>query len=286
MSGIEIERLRNPVLVAAFEGWNDAGDAATAAVEHLELAWEARPLLAIDPEEYYDFQVNRPTVTLVDGESRRIQWPTTRLSVCHPPGSNRDVVLLRGLEPSMRWRAFCSEILDVAEELGVVFVVTLGALLADTPHTRPIPVTGSASDPAVATRLGLVKSHYEGPTGIVGVLHDACLQRDLPSVSFWSAVPHYVPPPPSPKATLALLRRVEDALDVPVPLGDLEERARQWERDIDALAQDDGEVAEYVRTLEERDAPEDLPEATGEEIAREFERFLRRRGDDDDEGEP
>jgi len=280
MSGIAPEyALRAPVVVAAFEGWNDAGDAATAAVEHLELVWEARPLVTIDPEDYYDFQVNRPTVTLVDGVTRRIQWPSTRLSVCRLDGP-RDVILIRGLEPNMRWKAFCGEILDVATDLDAEILVALGALLADAPHTRPIPVTGTASDPEVAASLGLDASRYEGPTGIVGVLHDQCVQRGLPSVSFWAAVPHYVAQPPSPKATLALLRRVEDVLDVRVPLGDLEEQARAWERQVNELAAEDTEVAEYVRSLEEREAEEDLPEASGEAIAREFERYLRRSGDD------
>jgi proteasome assembly chaperone (PAC2) family protein len=271
--------LRSPVVIAAFEGWNDAGDAATAAVEHLELVWEARPLVTIDPEDYYDFQVNRPTVTLIDGVTRRIQWPTTRLSLCRLDGP-RDVILIRGLEPNMRWKAFCGEILDVALDLDAELLVALGALLADAPHTRPIPVTGTASDSEVARRLGLEASRYEGPTGIVGVLHDQCVQRGLPSVSFWAAVPHYVAQPPSPKATLALLRRVEDVLDVQVPLGDLEEQARGWERQVNELAAEDSEVAEYVRSLEEREAETDLPEASGEAIAREFERFLRRSGDD------
>ena len=280
MSGIAPEdALRAPVVIAAFEGWNDAGDAATAAVEHLELVWEARPLVTIDPEDYYDFQVNRPTVTLIEGVTRRIAWPTTRLSVCRLDGP-RDVVLIRGLEPNMRWRAFCGEILDVAMDLDAEILVALGALLADSPHTRPIPVTGTASDPDVAAQLGLDASRYEGPTGIVGVLHDQCVQRGLPSVSFWAAVPHYVAQPPSPKATLALLRRVEDVLDVEVPLGDLEEQARLWERQVNELAAEDTEVAEYVRSLEEREAEEDLPEASGEAIAREFERYLRRSGDD------
>ena len=281
MSGIvpEDRPLRAPVVIAAFEGWNDAGDAATAAVEHLELVWEARPLVTIDPEDYYDFQVNRPTVTLIDGVTRRIQWPTTRLSLCRLDGP-RDVVLIRGLEPNMRWRAFCGEILDVALDLDAELLVALGALLADAPHTRPIPVTGTASDSNVAARLGLDSSRYEGPTGIVGVLHDQCVQRGLPSVSFWAAVPHYVAQPPSPKATLALLRRVEDLLDIEVPLGDLEEQARAWERQVNELAAEDGEVAEYVRSLEEREAETELPEASGEAIAREFERYLRRSGDD------
>ena len=284
MSGIVPEgagSLRAPVVIAAFEGWNDAGDDATAAVEHLELCWEARPLLTIDPEDYYDFQVNRPTVTLVDGVTRRVQWPTTRMSLCRLDGP-RDVVLIRGLEPNMRWKAFCAEILDVALDLDAELLVALGALLADAPHTRPIPVTGTASDPAVATKLGLDSSRYEGPTGIVGVLHDQCVQRGLPSVSFWAAVPHYVAQPPSPKATLALLRRVEDLLDLQVPLLDLEEQARQWERQVNELAAEDSEVAEYVRSLEEREAETDLPEASGEAIAREFERYLKRRDTPDE----
>ena len=285
MSGIvpEDRALRSPVVIAAFEGWNDAGDAATAAVEHLELVWEARPLVTIDPEDYYDFQVNRPMVTLIDGVTRRIQWPSTRLSLCRLDGP-RDVILIRGLEPNMRWKAFCAEILDVATDLDADLLIALGALLADAPHTRPIPVTGTASDSRVAARLGLDASRYEGPTGIVGVLHDQCVQRGLPSVSFWAAVPHYVAQPPSPKATLALLRRVEDVLDVQVPLGDLEEQSRAWERQVNELAAEDSEVAEYVRSLEEREAETDLPEASGEAIAREFERFLRRTGDDPNGG--
>ncbi|HVE98408.1 MAG TPA: PAC2 family protein [Mycobacteriales bacterium] len=274
----EIGALRDPVLVAAFEGWNDAADAATAAVEHLEIAWSARPLAAIDPDDYYDFQVNRPTVTLVNGETRRIQWPTTRLSLCRL--EQRDVVLVRGLEPNMRWRAFCDELIAIAHELEVDLCVTIGALLADAPHTRPIPVTGTASDSATAARLHLDRSRYEGPTGIVGVFHDACLRAELPSVSFWAAVPHYVSQPPCPKATLALLHRIEDLLELPVPLGDLPDSARVWERGVDELAEEDSEVAEYVRSLEQRDDITELPEASGDQIAREFERYLRRGGDD------
>jgi proteasome assembly chaperone (PAC2) family protein len=279
---IELEgvpELRDPVMVSAFEGWNDAGDASTGAVEHLESVWSARPVAAIDPDDYYDFQVNRPLVSLADGLTRHISWPTTRISLASPPGASRDVVLLRGLEPNMRWRGFCEELLGVARDLGVEMAVTLGALLSDSPHTRPVPVSGTAYDAALATRLGLTTSRYEGPTGIVGVFQDACTRSLLPAVSFWAAVPHYVAQPPCPKATLALLRRVEDLLDIPVPLGDLPEQARAWERGVDELAREDGEVAEYVRQLEEREAETDLPEASGEAIAKEFERYLRRRGD-------
>ena len=275
----DLPPLRRPVLIAAFEGWNDAGDAASGAVEHLEEVWDARKTAAIDPEDYYDFQVNRPTVSLVDGVTRRITWPTTRVSVCRLPDSERDVVLVRGLEPNMRWRSFCEELVAIAEQLGVELVVTLGALLADSPHTRPVPVSGTASDPRTMQALGLERSRYEGPTGIVGVFQDLCAQAGLPAISFWAAVPHYVAQPPCPKATVALLRRVEDLLDLPVPLGDLRERARAWERSVDELAAEDTDVAEYIASLEQREPEVDLPEASGEAIAKEFERYLRR-GDD------
>jgi predicted ATP-grasp superfamily ATP-dependent carboligase len=184
----------------------------------------------------------------------------------------------------MRWKSFCAELLSFAHELGVEMVVTLGALLSDSPHTRPVPVTGTTSDRGLARSLGLEESRYEGPTGIVGVLQDACTQSGLPAVSFWAAVPHYVAQPPCPKATVALLGQVEDMLDVPVPLGELPEEARAWERGVDELAAEDSEVAEYVRTLEEAKDTADLPEASGEAIAREFERYLRRRGRNDDAG--
>ncbi|REF38341.1 PAC2 family protein [Thermasporomyces composti] len=269
--------LRDPVLLAAFEGWNDAADAASATIDHLATVWKARDVAAIDPDDYYDFQVNRPTVRVNEGGVRSLVWPTTRIMVATLPDAPRDAVLVRGIEPNMRWRQFCDEILAVADTLGVSMCVLLGALLADSPHTRPIPVTASASDPSLATSLGLEQSKYEGPTGILGVLQDSCQRVELPSVMLWAAVPHYVAQPPCPKATLALLRKVEDLLDLTIPLGDLVEDARAWERGVDDLARDDTEVSEYVRSLEEaRDAAE-LPEATGEAIAREFERYLRRR---------
>ena len=270
--------LRRPVLIAAFEGWNDAGDAATSAVQHLVEVWGAEAVCEVDPDDYYDFQVNRPTVSLVDGAARRITWPTTTVSVCRLPDADFDLVLLRGLEPNMRWRGFCTELLEMVQQLGVVRVVTLGALLADSPHTRPVPVSGTSADPETAARLGLEPSRYEGPTGIVGVFQEACERAGLPALSFWAAVPHYVSQPPCPKATVALLGRIEDALDVPVPLGDLPEAARAWERQVDELAAEDSDVAEYIATLEERE-PEELPEDSGEAIAKEFERYLRRRDD-------
>jgi proteasome assembly chaperone (PAC2) family protein len=274
----DLPELDDPVAVVAFEGWNDAGDAATGAVEHLELIWDADPLAALDPEDYYDFQVNRPTVSLVDGISRRIEWPTTRISVAKPPGSDRHVVLIRGIEPNMRWRGFCEELIELCQELGVTTVVALGALLADTPHTRPTPVSGSAFDADSAAQWGVDTSRYEGPTGILGVFADACVQAGLPAVSFWAAVPHYVSQPPSPRATVALLTRVEEVLEVAVPLGALPQQAEDWVKTVDEMAQEDDEVVEYVRSLEERATQSDLSEANGEQIAKEFERYLRRRG--------
>jgi hypothetical protein len=279
---IELEptpTLRDPIMIAAFEGWNDAADAASGVVDHLLSVWPTTLAAAMDPEDFYDFQVNRPVVGHDERGMRRITWPSTQLSVASPPGSLRDVVLLRGIEPNMRWRQFCAELLAAAEDLGVTTVVTLGALLADTPHTRPVPVHGSATEPALQERLGLEASPYEGPTGIVGVLQDACVRTDVPAVSFWAAVPHYVAQPPCPKATLALLGQVEDLLEVSVPLGDLPEEARAWERGVTELAEEDEEIGDYVRALEENRDTAELPEASGEAIAREFERYLKRRQD-------
>ncbi|WP_019633839.1 PAC2 family protein [Actinomadura atramentaria] len=271
-----VPELVDPVVVAAFEGWNDAGEAASGVVRHLAAAWESVPVAEVDPEDYYDFQVTRPTVELTDGESRGIVWPTTRVTRARLPGG-RDVVLVHGIEPNMRWRSFCAELVDLMTGLGAGRVVLLGALLADAPHTRPVPVTGSASEPGLVAALSLEPTRYEGPTGILGVLQEACAAADLSTVSLWAAVPHYVAQPPSPKATLALVRRVEDLLDITVPLGELPEEARAWENGVNELAEEDSEVAEYVRTLEEQKDATDLPEASGDAIARDFERYLRRR---------
>jgi proteasome assembly chaperone (PAC2) family protein len=273
----EVPPLRSPIMIAAFEGWNDAADAASSVIDHLITVWNARVVAAIDPEEFYDFQMNRPLVGTNEDGMRQLTWPSTQLSVCSPPGASRDVVLLRGIEPNMRWRQFCAELLAASDELGTELVVTLGALLADTPHTRPIPVTGTATEPDLADRLKLEQSNYEGPTGIVGVFQDACTQIDVPAVSFWAAVPHYVAQPPCPRATLALIGQLEDLLQVSIPLADLPEEARAWERGVDELAEEDEEIGDYVRALEETRDTADLPEASGEAIAREFERYLKRR---------
>ncbi|REF01004.1 PAC2 family protein [Thermomonospora umbrina] len=274
--------LVDPVLVAAFEGWNDAGEAASGVIGHLESAWGAVPVTELDPEDYYDFQVTRPVVELTDDGERSIAWPTTRISWARPPGAARDVVLVRGIEPNMRWRSFCAELIGVMDRLGVSTAVLIGALLADAPHTRPVPVSGTASGDGVSGALHLEPgryepSRYEGPTGILGVLQDACDKADVDTVSLWASVPHYVAQPPSPKATLALLRRVEDLLGLTVPLGELPEEARAWEHGVNELAEQDTEVAEYVRSLEEQKDAADLPEASGDAIAREFERYLRGR---------
>ena len=280
---IEIEdthQLVDPVVIAAFEGWNDAAEAATGAVDHLMSVWNARIIGALDPEDFYDFQVNRPMVGVDEAGHRSITWPTTRIAIASPPELERDVILIRGIEPSMRWRQFVSELLAACEELGGTLVVTLGALLADAPHTRPIPVSGSATEPELVDRLRLEAPSYEGPTGIVGVLHDACDRLDIPAVGYWAAVPHYVAQPPCPKATLAIVNQLEELLGCSIPLGDLLEDARAWERGVDELAGDDEEIADYVRSLEETRDTTDLPEASGEAIAREFERYLKRRQDE------
>jgi predicted ATP-grasp superfamily ATP-dependent carboligase len=272
-----IGKLTSPVIIAAFEGWNDAGEAASGVINHLSLAWQATEVGAIDPEDYYDFQVTRPVTEVAEGRTERLVWPTTRLLAAKQEATDRDLLLLRGIEPNMRWRGFCSELVTAFSALEIELVVLLGALLADSPHTRPVPVATAASDPALAADLRADPVDYKGPTGIVGVLQHACADAGIPAVSLWASVPHYVAQPPSPKATLALIRGLEDVLDVSLPLADLPQEARAWERGVDELAEQDTEVADYVRTLEEAKDATDLPEASGDAIAREFERYLRRR---------
>jgi proteasome assembly chaperone (PAC2) family protein len=273
--------LIDPIVIAAFEGWNDAAESASAAIDHLMRVWDARVVGAVDPEDFYDFQVNRPMVGTDEKGHRRLTWPSTRIAIASPSDLDRDLILIRGIEPNMKWRQFTAELLAATDELGGQLVVTLGALLADTPHTRPIPVTGTATEPDLVDRLKLEQSNYEGPTGIVGVLQDACTRLDIPAVSYWAAVPHYVAQPPCPKATLALLGQLEDLLQTSIPLGDLPEEARAWERGVDELAEEDEDVADYVRALEETRDTTELPEASGEAIAREFERYLKRNRPDD-----
>ncbi len=277
----ELPRLVEPVMIAAFEGWNDAGEAASTALEHLELSWDAEPLAAIDPEEYYDFQVTRPHVRHSGGVTRRIEWQTTRLSVATLPGTGRHVVLVNGIEPNLRWRTFCAELLEYVERLGVTKVITLGALLTDTPHTRPTPVSGISYDRSSAGELRVEPSSYQGPTGIVGVFQNACVEAGIPAMSFWAAVPHYVSQARVPKAAVALLHRIEEVLDVEVPLGGLPEQAEEWERTVSEMAEADDEVREYVRQLEEQAESGDaeaMRHTSGDAIAADFERYLRRRG--------
>ncbi|WP_263120804.1 PAC2 family protein [Cellulomonas sp. RIT-PI-Y] len=265
------------ILLAAFEGWNDAGSAASQALEHLHEVWGAEQVDELDPEDYHDFQVNRPVIGLAADGRREITWPSTAVAVATAPRTGRRIVLVHGIEPSMRWRRYCGELLDIAAGLQTETVITLGALLADVPHTRPIPVTLTSEDPAVRELLDVESNTYEGPTGIVGVLQHEAAARELRTLSLWAAVPHYVAHPPSPKAVLAMLHRIEQLIGEPVPLGDLPEDAAAWQDGVDELAGEDSEIAEYVRQLEEAKDTADLPEASGEAIAQEFERYLRRR---------
>lgn len=283
----QIPLLRNPVMIMAFSGWNDAAEAASGAVEHLLSGWgdrndEVLPELIADveSEEFYDFQVNRPVVSIDESEIRSITWPTTQIFGLSIPTMPRDLVVVTGVEPSMRWKSFTSELLDLADDLEVSLIVTLGSLLADTPHTRPITVTGTGAHPSIATRLGVSVSKYEGPTGILGVIQDGCMRRGIDAISLWAAVPHYASNAPSPKATLALINALEDFLDISIPLSDLEKNADAWEKEVNDLAAEDTEVAEYVKALEESKDAAELPDVSGDSIAKEFERYLRRHKED------
>ncbi len=276
--------LRAPAMVCAFQGWNDAGDAASSAVSFLAESLGAKRFAHIDSEEFYDFQANRPTIKLDGRERREIDWPGVEIFEASAPRAPRDLVLVQGVEPSMRWRSFCSNIVDLAEALGVQVVVSLGALLGDVPHTRPVAMTGHASDPALLERLGVSSSVYEGPTGIVGVLHAACADAGLPAASLWAAVPHYVAAAANPKAALALLRRMEVLVGVSVDVSELESAAGDYERQVGLAVQSDPDIQAFVERLEqaaesdEQASPAEVP--SGDAIAREFQRFLRQRGRD------
>jgi proteasome assembly chaperone (PAC2) family protein len=265
--------VEQPVLVVAFEGWNDAGDAATSAISYLHEQWDARMVADVDPEEFYDFTTTRPRIEFDEDEVRRVVWPANEFSVAVVPTTHRDVVLFRGVEPQLRWRTFCQTVLAAASALDVQLVVTLGALLAEVPHSRPVSVFGTAYDEAVIDELGLNPSRYEGPTGIVGVLHAACQDAGIRSASLWAAVPTYVPGAPSPKAALALIDRVAQLLDTNVERTPLEIAAASYERQVSELVAEDEETTEYVETLEQRYDDETVgdPEALVEQV----ERFLR-----------
>jgi proteasome assembly chaperone (PAC2) family protein len=274
--------LRAPALVCAFKGWNDAADAASSAVTFMGSALGARRFATIDPEEFYDFQSTRPHVKLVDGLARSIVWPEIELFEARVPRAPRDLVLLTGTEPSLRWRGFTRVIVELAEALSTQLVVTVGALLADVPHSRPVSVTGLASDPSLVSRLGMSNSSYEGPTGIVGVLHAACQQNGLPSASLWAAVPHYIAAAPNPKASLALVRKLEGLVGVAVDASELESAAADYERQVNLAVQSDPDVQAFVERLEQaasteaEEQPGPLP--SGDTIARDLQRFLRQRG--------
>jgi len=275
--------LRRPVLVAAFEGWNDAADAASTAAAYLRDRWSARPFAIIDPEEFYDFSATRPEVHLAQGLTREIVWPTTEFSAAPLPGTSRDVVFLLGTEPQLRWRTFTEQIVGVVQELGVEMIVILGALLADVAHTRPVRVTGTAADEELVRRLNLARSSYEGPTGIVGVLHDAFAKAGLPSASLWAAVPHYVASTPSPKASLALVERATGLLSTSVVTADLKVAALDYERQVSEVVAGDDDVSAYVRRLEASADEDDvaaMETVTGEDLVDELEQFLRDQPDD------
>jgi proteasome assembly chaperone (PAC2) family protein len=278
-------QLNRPVMVAAFKGWNDAGESASAALGFLLEQFDGQQIAAIDPEEFYDFTAVRPTVTLSEGLSREIEWPENSIHAARVPGAERDLVIVQGVEPSLRWKTFCNLIVDAGRELGVEMVITLGALLADVPHTRPVPITGLASDEDLVEKLGYERSTYEGPTGIVGVLHHACADQQLPSASLWASVPHYVAAAPNPKAALSLLRSFEGVAKIAIDATQLEESSEDYERQVNAAVATDPDVKAFVERLEqtldetqEDIEPERLPSA--DSIARDFQRFLKQRGPD------
>jgi proteasome assembly chaperone (PAC2) family protein len=280
----ERPELERPVLIAAFRGWNDGAQAASLAAGYLAKTWEAEQFAELDPETFFDFQATRPHVSLEEGITRRIDWPETGFYHARPDGFDHDVVLLLGIEPNLRWRTFTELVVGLARDLRIELVITLGALLADVPHTRPAPVTGSATDEELVERLGLSASRYEGPTGIVGVLHDACRQSGIASASLWAAVPHYVSLTPSPRGAVALCERLGSLMGVEVDVDELEEAARSYEEQVSEAVASDEETAGYVEELERRaDQLEEASELpSGDALAAELTRFLRERDEEDD----
>ena len=278
--------LRNPVLIAAFRGWNDGGQGATLAGGYLAKEWGAESFAEIESENFYDFQAVRPTVSLEDGLTRKLEWPTNTFLHAPIPGLDRDAVILLGVEPNLRWKTYSGLVLDVVRDAGVELVVTLGSLLADVPHTRPAPVSAAASDPSLVEELGVEPSRYEGPTGIVGILLDSCRQAEIPAVSLWAAVPHYVSLAPSPRAALALCRRLGELVGADVDLAELEQAGEEYTEQVTEAVASDNETAAYVEELERRvdlmEAAEELP--SGDSLAAELTRFLREREEEDDDG--
>jgi proteasome assembly chaperone (PAC2) family protein len=282
----ERPQLRRPVLVAAFRGWNDGGQGASLAAGYLAKEWGAARFADIDPEGFYDFQATRPHVSLVEGETRQIDWPDNAFFHAPVPGTDRDAVLLIGVEPNVRWRTFTDLVVGLARDLGVELVVTLGSLLADVPHTRPSPVTGTASEPALIERLGLQFSRYEGPTGIVGVLHDAFRNAGIPSASLWAAVPHYVSLAPSPRAALALCSRLGELLEADFDVAELEEASERYSEQVSEAVASDEDTSAYVEELEARsDELDESQLPSGDTLADQLTRFLREREQGDGGGD-
>jgi proteasome assembly chaperone (PAC2) family protein len=278
----DVPKLRSPILVCAFRGWNDAASAASSALEAVAESLGAEQIAELDPEDYFDFQATRPTIVLSEGQSRRIDWPRNALAAARVPAADRDLVLLDGTEPNLRWRTFSETIATAAETLGVETVVTMGALIAEVSHSLPVPITGLASDEQLVEELDLVRSSYEGPTGIVGVVHDRCRRLGMTSASLWAAVPHYVAAVPSPKAALALLRRLEGITGIAVDAAELEHEADSYEEQIGRAVAANPEIEELVQRIESEQSEqledsEDLPSA--DSLARDFQRFLRQQGD-------
>ncbi|TDT33450.1 PAC2 family protein [Naumannella halotolerans] len=278
----ELRDLVDPVVLMAFSGWNDAASAATSCLDHIAETLGAERFFTIDSEDYYDFQVNRPVIRRDSPTSAVHEWPETTVSVASILGRDgevaRDLVLITGPEPNLRWRSFTQLVVSALRSAQPSLVIMLGALLSDCPHTRPVPVSGSSIDPRLLDEMSeLDLPDYEGPTGIVGLLSEASSEAGLPTVNLWASVPHYVAHPPNPKATLALLAKVEDVIDLPLDPGELTELAKAWERGVDELAAEDSEIAEYVSQLEESQDEQGIPEASGDAIAAEFQRYLRRR---------
>ena len=266
------------IVIAAFGGWNDAAQSATDALEHLLDVWHSEEVIDLPGDDYYDYQFNRPEVSIGIAGDREVAWPgTTIFKATADTLPDTTIYLVHGVEPSMRWKQFCTDIMAQLELGESTVLVTLGALLADVAHTRAIPVSGTTSNTQLQTVTGFEASHYEGPTGILGILQSEFEVQGIPSVALWAAIPHYVASPPCPKATLALIRGLEDLLDTSIPVTELVEEARAWQLGVEELATEDEEISEYVRSLEESQDTAELPEATGEAIAREFERYLRRR---------
>lgn len=277
----QIPELRNPIAILAFNGWSDAGEAATGAITHLmNIFGNQENLIAeSNSEDYYDYQQIRPMVFINNSQIRQLKWPNTNVYALLTPHLDFDIVVAIGPEPSFKWQTFANELIDLFDDLEIDLVITLGALLADAPHTRPISVTGTSSNPELAARIGFEVSRYEGPTGILGVIQDLCQKRQLDAFSLWAALPHYASGSPSPKATLALIEELSDFFEITLPVGDLPNAAKAWEIAVSQLAEEDAEISEYVKQLEADKDDSDLEETTGEDIAKEFERFLRRQGD-------